>query len=204
MKKKYTAIRKQTDNPYLNLYEIDALSYSDKPFKYYFASRNDEENIKHRTKSLMSEGIVIYPVWKDAPDKLVMIKQYRYPIDEWIYELPAGLIDKGETAEEAAVREMKEETGLEFEVYEGGDIAFRRPFFLGAGFTDEMSTSVYGYASGEISKSGQEDTEQIEVILVDKTEARRILSTERVSLRAGLLLMEFIHSDIENPFLFLN
>ena len=40
-----------------------------------------------------------------------MQKQYRPPIDKVIIEFPAGLIDAGETAEEAAVRELKEETG---------------------------------------------------------------------------------------------
>ena len=203
MTKKYTQIHKLTDNPFLNLYKIDALGNSGKPFNYYFASRNDEEHIMHKTKSLDSEGIVIYPVWKEDPSKLVMIRQYRYPLDAYLYELPAGLIDPGETAKEAAVREMKEETGLDFTVYEGGEEAFRRPFFMGAGFTDETSTSVFGYASGNISKDKQEDSETIEVLLVDKAEAMRILREERVSLRCAFLLMEFLHVPAEKPFFFL-
>lgn len=201
--KKYTAVRKQTDNPFLNLYQIDALATSGAPFSYYFASRNDEEHIKHKTKELTSEGIVIYPVWRDDPEKLVMIRQYRYPLDAYIYELPAGLVDAGETPQQAAIREMKEETGFSFEVYEGGDAAFRRPVFLGPGITDETSTSVFGYAYGESSKAGQEDTESIEVLLVDKEEARRILREERVSLRCAFLLMQFLQMTRENPFLFL-
>ena len=201
--KKYTAVRKQTDNPFLNLYQIDALATSGAPFSYYFASRNDEAHIKHKTKELTSEGIVIYPVWRDDPEKLVMIRQYRYPLDAYIYELPAGLVDAGETPQQAAIREMKEETGFSFEVYEGGDAAFRRPVFLGPGITDETSTSVFGYAYGESSKAGQEDTESIEVLLVDKKEARRILREERVSLRCAFLLMQFLQMTRENPFLFL-
>ena len=117
---KYTDIRKLTDNKFLNLYEMDALTDSGKPFHYYFASRNKEEALPLMTGKLQSNGIVIYPVMKDAPDKLVMIRQYRYPVDAWLYELPAGLIDEGENAQQAAVREMREETGLLFEPYEGG------------------------------------------------------------------------------------
>ncbi len=203
MLKKYTDLRRLTDNPFLNLYEMDALTNSGKPFHYYFASRNKEEDLKLYTQSMESNGIVIYPLYADRPETIVLIRQYRYPLDAWLYELPAGLVDAGETPDQAAVREMKEETGLEFSVYEGGDKAFRRPFFLGAGITDETSTTVFGYARGEISSQGQEDTESIQVILADKEEARRILATERVSLRASLLLMNFMNADGKAPFAFL-
>lgn len=204
MDKKYTKVSKITENPFLNLYKIDALKNNGEPFEYYFVSRNPEEKIKHKTKSVDPEGIVIYPVYKAQPDKIVMIRQYRYPLDCWLYELPAGLIDAGEDAETAAIREMKEETGLEFEPYTGGEDAMRRPFFMGAGFTDETSTTVFGYASGEISREYQEETESIETILVDREEAKRILREERVSLRCAFLLMQFLQMQENTPFRFLD
>ena len=155
------------------------------------------------TKDISAEGVVIYPILKEEPEKIVMIRQYRYPLDDYLYELPAGLIDEGETPEIAAIREMKEETGLEFEVYQNGNAAYRRPFFMGAGFTDESCNAVFGYASGDISRDDMEDTESIQVIIVDKTEAARILKEEKVSIRAAYLLMNFLHSDKERPFEFL-
>ena len=202
-RKKYTSVRKLTDNRFLNLYEMDALTDSGREFHYYFASRNGEQELPLRTGKVPLNGIVIYPVWKKEPDKLVMIRQYRYPLDAWIYELPAGLIDEGESPSQAAVREMKEETGLSFEPYEGGNDAFQRPLFLGAGITDETSTSVFGYADGVLSGEFMEDTESIEVLLVDQKEALRILREERISLRAGFLLMSFLKMKKENPFAFL-
>lgn len=202
--KKYTAVRKLSDNKFLNLYEMDALTNKGEAFHYYFATRNKREELPLYTGELCSNGIVIYPVWEENKDKLVMIRQYRYPLDAWIYELPAGLIDGGETPSQAAVREMKEETGLDFTPYEGGNPALRRPFCLGAGMTDETSTSVFGYAHGCISGRFLEDTESIEVLLVDKKEAGRILQEEKVSLRAAFLLMEFLKMGGENPFAFLD
>ncbi len=202
-KKKFTGIRKLTDNPFLNLYCMDALTCSGRFFPYYFASRNPEEKLKINTDPLKPEGIVIYPLWREEPEKIVMIRQYRYPAGDYLYELPAGLIDAGETPEEAAVREMKEETGLDFEVYRGGKDMFRRPFFLGPGFTDETGCAVFGYALGNIDGRFREDSEDIEVILADKREAERILEKEKVSLRCAYLLLQFLHMVKEAPFAFL-
>lgn len=201
--KKYTNINKLSDNKFLNLFKLDALTDSGHPFDYFFVSRRKAENIKLLAKDSAAEGVVIYPILKEDPEKIVMIRQYRYPIDDYLYELPAGLIDAGETPEAAAVRELKEETGFAFEVYTAGDEAYRRPFFMGAGFTDESCNAVFGYASGTISQDDMEDTESIQVLIVDKEEAKRILREEKVSIRAAYLLMNFLHADKSAPFAFL-
>lgn len=202
--KKYSKIHKLSDNKFLNLFRLDAITDSGRTFDYFFVSRRKENRLKLLTGDSAAEGVVIYPIWKGAPDRIVMIRQYRYPLGDFLYELPAGLIDEGETPELAAVREMKEETGLTFEVYNGGDAAYRRSFFMGAGFTDESCNAVFGYASGEVSRQDQEDTETIQVCIVDKAEAARILREEKVSLRAAYLLTGFLHADKENPFGFLD
>lgn len=202
--RKYSKIHKLSDNKFLNLFRLDAITDSGRTFDYFFVSRRKENQLKLLTGDSAAEGVVIYPVWKDAPDKIVMIRQYRYPLGDFLYEFPAGLIDGGETPELAAVREMKEETGLAFEVYSGGDAAYRRPFFMGAGFTDESCNAVFGYASGEISRREQEDTETIQVCIVDRVEAARILREEKVSLRAAYLLINFLHADRDEPFAFLD
>ena len=150
--KKYTNIHKLSDNKFLNLFHLDALTDSGRPFDYFFVSRRKADNIKLLTGDSAAEGVVIYPVLREDPEKIVLIRQYRYPLGDHLYELPAGLIDEGETPDAAAVREMKEETGLSFEVYAGGDEAYRRPFFMGAGFTDESCNAVFGYASGTVSR----------------------------------------------------
>lgn len=48
---------------------------------------------------------------KPEGPKLLLQKQYRPPIDMVVIEVPAGLIDAGETPEQCAIRELKEETG---------------------------------------------------------------------------------------------
>ena len=59
-----------------------------------------------------------------AGPEIVLQKQYRPPVGKTVIELPAGLIDEGETAEQAAIRELKEETGYVAEVLETSPIMF--------------------------------------------------------------------------------
>ncbi|EON96502.1 putative adp-ribose pyrophosphatase protein [Phaeoacremonium minimum UCRPA7] len=55
-------------------------------------------------------NILLHP---SRPPSTLLVIQYRPPLDSYTVEWPAGLIDPGETAEQAAVREFKEETGYE-------------------------------------------------------------------------------------------
>ena len=197
------AVKKQTNNRHLNLYHIDALDRNGDSFDYYFASRNPEERLKLYTKSLDPEGIVIYALTKEAPPRLVLIREYRYPLDAEVYALPAGLVDPGETPGKAAVREMKEETGYLFTEYTEGAACFRRPFYMGPGFTDETSCAVFGTVEISDGAAVCEATEVIRTVLADREEVRRILSEERVSLRGAYLMMQYLHMNEEEPFAFL-
>ena len=199
--KKYTGIETIHENPHLNFYHMDALTDSGRVFDYYFVSRNKRDRLKAETGELRAEGVEIFPLLKEDPDRIVLIRQYRYPVGGYIYELPAGLIDGDETPEEAAVREMKEETGYDFVPVEG-DSAFRRPFYMGQGYTDEACCAVFGYASGKTERK-PEDTESIEVLTADRKELRRILREKRASLRMAYLSMAYLSSDPGDPFNFL-
>jgi ADP-ribose pyrophosphatase len=196
-------IKKQTDNSYLNMYEIDAVGRDGRHFPYYMATRREPGDLMYETGSLRTDGVVIYPVYQSEPGKLVLLRQFRYPVNAYVYEVPAGLVDEGEEPETAAIREMKEETGLDFEPYRGGDISLSRPFVQSQGMSDECNITIFGYASGEISTAGAEEREDIRVLLADREEAVRILREEIVSIRAAYLLLQFIHSDPADPFAFL-
>ncbi len=197
------SIEKQTDNRFLNLYHMTFHDRKNNPRDYYFCSRNSQENLKAVTHSLHAEGICIYAVTDEPEPRLVMVHEYRFPVDEYLYTLPAGLIDPGETPGEAAAREMLEETGYRFTEYTGGADFIRRPFFLVPGFSDEPGAAIFGTVSLADCQPALESSEWIETLLVDKKEARRILSEEKVSVRAALLLLHFLKSRPEEPFAFL-
>ncbi|KAF2156719.1 ADP-ribose pyrophosphatase-like protein [Myriangium duriaei CBS 260.36] len=87
-----------------------------------------------RPKGSLIDGVGIVTILeKPNGPELLLQKQYRPPIDKVVIEVPAGLVDEGETAETCAVRELKEETGYVGKVMEGSlgvtPIMFNDPGF---------------------------------------------------------------------------
>ena len=64
--------------------------------------------------------------------QILLLKQYRYAADQYLYEIPAGRLDAGEEPSDCAVRELREETGCTAERVE-----FLFTMFTTPGFSDE-------------------------------------------------------------------
>ena len=194
-------IEKLTNSKFVNLYHINATSVHNTPVAYFVASRAKSiEQMTIKTRENTPDGVIIYSLYGEKRDKVVLVRQYRYTIGDYIYEFPAGLVEPDEEFHEGAVREMHEETGLKFTPLKV-DPAFEKPYFTTIGMTDESCATVYGYAEGEISKDAQEDSEEIEVVLADREEVKRILKEENVAIMCAYQLMHFLQDD--EPFAFL-
>ena len=198
------SIEQQTHNKYLNCFQLEVEHRDGQVRPYYMASRmQSPEELKISRGLEYLDAVEIYGICRgdDGEDRMVLVRQYRAPIDDYIYELPAGLIEDGEPLIEAAVREAYEETGMTFtpiEVPEG----YMRPLFAGVGLCDESISTVFGYMTGTPTNAHQEDSEDIEVILADRQECKRIMREETVALMCGYQMMHFI-ADTEDPFGFL-
>lgn len=199
---KIKKIKPLTNVKFLNLYELEAENKFGKTHPYYAASRKSKDTMMAATQTVIPDGVVIYSLFGPSFDRLVMIRQFRYPLNNFIYELPAGLIDPGESVTDTAVREMKEETGLQFTPFHCEEF-LHRPHFSSAGMTDETNCTVYGTASGTPNLNHLEANEDLTVCLVDKSEAKRILKEEYLSVKAYYLLLHFLQSRPEDPFSFL-
>lgn len=136
---------------------------------YEFASRKEKTYRKGNTKP---DAVVV--VAKHQPsNKLVVIKNFRLAINQTSWELPAGIVDEGETVVEAAKRELWEETGLTLtKTYN------IRNTFPTAGLTDEQHCMVFCDCVGELSTENTTDTEEITAHLFDKYELNRIVLSE--------------------------
>ena len=191
-------IEKKTGSRFLSYYEMEAIHRDGSISPYYMVSRNqDPTRLKAVTGGNPPDGVVIYGLYQD---KVVLVRQYRYPIGGFVYEFPAGLVEPGEDIQQAAIREMFEETGLTLTPVPSG--GYGRPFFTTVGMTDESCGTVFGRCQGTPTSCHQEDTEEIQVVLADREECRRILREEKVSIMCAYMLMHFVASE-EDPFYFL-
>lgn len=183
-------ITKKTDNRFLHFYELEAIHRDGKTSPYFMASRTgDPEQLKAVAHHNNPDGVILYGVYGEQKDKVVLIRQYRYPIAGYVYEFPAGLVEPGEDLLTSGAREMFEETGLTFR-----PIGFTKPFFMSVGMTDESCGTVFGYCEGTPTNCNQEASEEIQVIIADRNECRRILKEESVALPCAYMLMHFIGS----------
>ena len=136
-------------------------------------------------------AVIIVPVVmkKGVENKLAIIKEFRIPLMDYEYGFPSGLIDEGETIEEAARRELREETGLEIIKF----LETSNPIYSSAGLSDESCVIVFAKVTGEISNKGQEDTELIETILMDIIDIKNLLedNTKKIGGKAWGILWHY-------------
>ena len=190
-------IEKKAGSKFLSFYEMEAVHRDGSSSPYYMASRNDDgASLTAVTHTVRPNGVTIYSLLED---KVVLVRQYRYPLGGYVYEFPAGLVEPGEDIADAAVREMYEETGLVFSPIAS---PFSRPYFSSVGMTDESCCLVFGRCQGTPTSIHQENTEDIQVVLADRAECRRILAQEQVAIQCAYMLMHFVSSQ-DNPFAFL-
>ncbi|KAI1496622.1 NUDIX hydrolase domain-like protein [Biscogniauxia marginata] len=120
-----------------------------------------------RPKSSDIDGVGIIAILeKPTGAEIVLQKQYRAPIDRVCIEVPAGLIDEGETAEEAAVRELKEETGYIGKASETTPMMFNDPGFCNTNLRMVHVTVDMSLPENQNLKPELEEDEFIEVFLV--------------------------------------
>ena len=84
---------------------------------------------------------VVMLVHDCAQDLYLVEREYRVGCDAFAYGLPAGLIDDGEDVDAAALRELREETGVEPIDENSCDIDHVGQFYSSEGMTDELATS---------------------------------------------------------------
>ncbi len=107
-----------------------------------------EDKYKLSTGHLVTREIVHHPgaaaivplIRREGKQWVVLVKQFRAPVGDKLWEIPAGLMESGETPLECAKRELREETGLV-----GGKWVKLASFYSSPGFTDERISLFMGY-----------------------------------------------------------
>lgn len=195
MNKRIKKILPLSQTKYLSLYNAEYVNKKGNVKHWIIASRKDINTLNAQIfegKKEKIDAVAIVAVHKDLK-KLVLVKQYRVPINDYIYEIPAGLIDGDEDIFTAAKRELFEETGLD--ILEVDKTKKTLPLYASAGMTDESITLVYCTCTGEASTQNLEDDEDLEVLLVSREEAEELVNKNvKMDAKAYIILHSFAES----------
>lgn len=123
--------------------------------------------------------------------QVILVKQYRYPLDEIIYEIPAGKMDiKNESFKACAIRELEEETG-----YKSDDVSFLYQLYPCVGYSDEIIEIYQAKNSYLVEKPIDKDLDEfIEVYLFTKNEVQKLIENNQIKDGKTLLaLTSWLH-----------
>jgi ADP-ribose pyrophosphatase len=129
---------------------------------------------RQTTREIVDHADCVAIIAVDAENNILLVKQFRKPVEKELLEIPAGGIDAGEDAKAAVIREMREETGFLPQRVEqlGG-------FYSAPGYSTEY---LYLYLATDLTP-GQlyaEDTEDIEVVRVPIQQIPDLITSGRI------------------------
>ena len=174
---KYQGIRKIHEGRFITRYDVDYVTAEGQPKTYEIISRNRSIRTLDDLQNRKADSVVMI-LTDESGERILVSREYRMAMAQWIYNFPAGLIDPGETAEEAAKRELREETGLQ--LVQINDVLDNS--YSAIGFSNERNICVFGVAAGAFGKSTS-DAEEIIPGWYTKEEMKRLLRTEAFAAR---------------------
>ena len=124
---------------------------------------------------------VILILRDESGERLLLEREFRMTANQKVFNFPAGLMEPGEEAEQAARRELREETGLELTRVE----AILPAGYNGLGVSNEKNIFLLGRAAGEIKPSDC-DEEEIEAAWYDREQVRSLLQKSPFESRTQL------------------
>jgi ADP-ribose pyrophosphatase len=110
----------------------------------------------------------------DEKSRVLLVRQYRLPANQFLWELPAGKADEGETVQQAAKRELIEETGLRAKTWKK-----LVSFYPSPGFVEEKMTIFLATDLTQGESQPMED-ERIETRWFTKKEVRELIASNKI------------------------
>ena len=173
----YQGIKKIQEGKFITRYDVTYMTEEGHTKVYEIVSRNRNIQTLEELQNKVPDSVVMI-LTDETGERILLNREYRMAMAQWLYNFPAGLIDPGETPEESARRELWEETGLS--ITRVDDILDNS--YSAIGFSNERNICVFGTAAGEFRKSTS-DAEEIISGWYTKEEVRKLLRSEAFAAR---------------------
>ena len=173
---RFVKLEKVKDGKYLKNYVLTYENKAGKEKKYEIVSRRDLLGAGDLGRH--NSGISIIAI---KEDRLLLLREFRMGVNQFIYNLCAGMIEEGETIEECIQRELYEETGLRVKKI----LDILRPSFSAPAISDVKTSIAFVEAEGEFEDHSSEN-ELIEAAFYSREEVKELLETAEFSSRAQL------------------
>ena len=174
----FKKITKKEEGRFITRYDLTYETVDKKEKIYEMISRKKEMSGIEDIRGDKPDAVVVI-VTDETGEKILMDREFRLAVGDWVYNFPAGLIDPGESPKEAAKRELWEETGLE--LYQIDDVI--GPSYSAVGFSNEINVCIVGRARGEFRESTS-TVEEIVPCWYTKEKMRELLKTEKFAARS--------------------
>lgn len=192
MKNRIKKVTTLSETKFLSLYNVEYENKKGDTKHWTVASRKDIKTLQGQYFDGKKEKIdaVVITALHNESKKIVCIRQFRIPLNDYVYELPAGLVDADESIDTAVKRELKEETGLD--VIKINHEKTKSGLYASAGMTDESVALTFCICQGTVSKEYLEDDEDIETIMLSQQEAKELLKQNpKMDVKAFIALQAF-------------
>lgn len=174
---KFVKMEQKLKGKFITRYDVTYETEDKKEKRYEMISRDEEIRTFEELHDRQPDAVVLI-MHDEGNEKILLNREFRLAVGEWVYNFPAGLIDPGETAYEAAKRELWEETGLVLEQVK--DILGES--YSAVGFSNEKNVCLVGTASGTFQKSTS-TVEEIAPGWYSREEVKELLQTQRFAAR---------------------
>jgi ADP-ribose pyrophosphatase len=125
---------------------------------------------------IMKKQIEFVGVVAKTQNKFVVLKQWRPTIMDYLHEFPMGGMDKGETPQQAAQRELFEETG-----YRSQNWKFLGAYYLAVGFTGSRGHMFFADDCERVAENNGDETEMITVETFSESQLHQAVRDSRFS-----------------------
>ncbi len=186
----FKGIKHKGMGDFIHRYDVQYETVDHEDKIYEIVSRDSDIKSHEQLSKWVDSTVSVIGISTDKK-RILLNREYRMAVGDWMYNFPSGLVDPGETPVQAAERELREETGLRFVQCFGR----LRSSFNSPGLSNESTSCIFAIVDGDIRESDS-SFEEIHAEWFTKEDVKGLLKTEKMSARVQMFCFLWVYGNI--------